>query len=130
MIDITKYAHILQALGEGKTVQVMEGKTPAWYDKAALAVLDYIRGGTPVEQFRIAPSTVTLTYDIPKPMMERPRDGSDYWAPNAEGRTLRGTWNDDGLDESRFLNGIYATEADAQAAADAHKAAMAALRLK
>ena len=70
---------------------------------------------------RTRPQTITINVEVPEPMQSEPEYGERYWYLDSTENGSYGadTWEDHPHDRKIFQRGIWATEAEVKAVADA-----------
>lgn len=116
---------VLRLLADGASLDEFEcrhtSKAEEWRDLQSFFVGVFTSGEF---EFRRRPITMTVTLTVPVPLRVEPKEGAAIWLTDKEGKAIRWKWIGDKSDKYMLAAGdLYATEAEAQARADAMKKA-------
>ena len=117
------YSHILKAVAEGKTVQVLEanvgpGLPSVWIDITADDALADISEETYTpEEMRVKPDTVIINgYEVLAPLREAPVCGTEYYHVSRSKTSLKYVWRNAAMDYNFLDMGVvFLSKEDAAA---------------
>ena len=105
-----KYAAILRAIADGKTVQFRDNEN-VWYEPSPASLLGTLSAGVyQPDRFRIKPETISINgVKVPKPETTAPAKGTDYYLPKfTDDPSLhcRLPWHGDAMDRTVLSRGL------------------------
>lgn len=120
---IHPYSHILKAVAEGKTVQVLEANVDpnlpsVWIDITADDALADISEETYTpEDMRVKPDTVVINgHEVMAPLREAPACGTEYYNASRSKTSLEYVWRNSAMDYNFLDMGVvFLSKEDAAA---------------